>query len=122
MEGMPSSGGLEIGISCLTGSHFGTGGQKHTQFFPRRDRDDCPASLLAFGLPPPPADHDLIGGDATTPEEPNTASSLFEGGLELVPDPIGHLCGAPTIIVIAAIVIIIVVNGTLASTLSSCIG
>jgi hypothetical protein len=30
MEGMSSSGGLEIGISCLTGPHFGTGGQKHT--------------------------------------------------------------------------------------------
>jgi hypothetical protein len=30
MEGMSSSGGLEIGISCFTGPHFGTGGQKHT--------------------------------------------------------------------------------------------
>jgi hypothetical protein len=30
MEGMSSSGGLEIGISCLTGPHFETGGQKHT--------------------------------------------------------------------------------------------
>jgi hypothetical protein len=30
MEGMSSSGGLEIGISCFTEPHFGTGGQKHT--------------------------------------------------------------------------------------------
>jgi hypothetical protein len=30
MEGMSSSGGLEIGISCFTGPHLGTGGQKHT--------------------------------------------------------------------------------------------
>ncbi len=30
MEGMSSSGGLEIGISCFTGPHFGTRGQKHT--------------------------------------------------------------------------------------------
>ncbi len=31
MEGMSSSGELEIGISCFTGPHFGTGGQKtHT--------------------------------------------------------------------------------------------
>jgi hypothetical protein len=30
MEGMSSSGGLEIDISCFTGPHFGTGGQKHT--------------------------------------------------------------------------------------------
>ncbi len=30
MEGMSLSGGLEIGISCLTGPHFRTGGQKHT--------------------------------------------------------------------------------------------
>ncbi len=30
MEGMSSSGGLEIGISCLTGPHFRPGGQKHT--------------------------------------------------------------------------------------------
>jgi hypothetical protein len=30
MKEMSSSGGLEIGISCLTGPHFGTGGQKHT--------------------------------------------------------------------------------------------
>jgi hypothetical protein len=27
---MSSSGGLEIGISCFTEPHFGTGGQKHT--------------------------------------------------------------------------------------------
>jgi hypothetical protein len=30
MEGTSSSGGLEIGISCFTGPHLGTGGQKHT--------------------------------------------------------------------------------------------
>jgi hypothetical protein len=30
MEGMSSSGGLEIGISCITVPHFITGGQKHT--------------------------------------------------------------------------------------------
>ncbi len=30
MEGMSSSGGLEIGISCFTEPHFGTVGQKHT--------------------------------------------------------------------------------------------
>jgi hypothetical protein len=30
MEGMSSSGGLDIGISCFTEPHFGTGGQKHT--------------------------------------------------------------------------------------------
>jgi hypothetical protein len=30
MEGMSSSGGLEIGISCITVPHFVTGGQKHT--------------------------------------------------------------------------------------------
>jgi hypothetical protein len=33
MEGMSSSGGLEIGISCFTGPHFGTGGQKHTHTY-----------------------------------------------------------------------------------------
>jgi hypothetical protein len=36
----------------------------------------------------------------------------FEGGLKLVPDPIGYLGGAPTVVVAAAIVIIVVVNGT----------
>jgi hypothetical protein len=30
MEGMSSSGGLEIGISCIIVPHFVTGGQKHT--------------------------------------------------------------------------------------------
>jgi hypothetical protein len=30
MEGMSSSGGLEIVISCITVPHFVTGGQKHT--------------------------------------------------------------------------------------------
>ncbi len=30
MEGMSSSGGLEIGISCFTEPHFRTEGQKHT--------------------------------------------------------------------------------------------
>jgi hypothetical protein len=30
MEGTSLSGGLEIGISCFTGPHLGTGGQKHT--------------------------------------------------------------------------------------------
>jgi hypothetical protein len=30
MEGTSSSGRLEIGISCFTGPHLGTGGQKHT--------------------------------------------------------------------------------------------
>ena len=34
MEGMSSSGRLEIGISCFTGPHLGTGGQKHTHTHP----------------------------------------------------------------------------------------
>jgi hypothetical protein len=33
MEGTSSSGGLEIGISCFTGPHLGTGGQKHTHTY-----------------------------------------------------------------------------------------
>ncbi len=37
MEGMSSSGGLEIGISCLTGPHFETGGQKHTHYWIKKD-------------------------------------------------------------------------------------
>jgi hypothetical protein len=45
------------------------------QLFPHWDCDDCPAPSLAFGLPPLPADPDPIGGDATTPKEPNSASS-----------------------------------------------
>jgi hypothetical protein len=42
MEGTSSSGGLEIGISCFTGPHLGTGGQKHTHtqtFITTREED-----------------------------------------------------------------------------------
>jgi hypothetical protein len=47
MEGMSSSGGLEIGISCYTGPHFGTGGQKHTH---THTHTNC-ATTLATALP-----------------------------------------------------------------------
>jgi hypothetical protein len=38
-----------------------------SSIFPRWDRDDCPAPLLGFRLPPPPVDPNPDGGDAATP-------------------------------------------------------
>ncbi len=40
----PSSGELEIGISCFTGPHLGTGGQKHTHTLITVDDSVPPAS------------------------------------------------------------------------------
>jgi hypothetical protein len=59
-----------------------------------------------------------------TPRPPRCRISPrpFRGGLELVPDPIGHLGGTPTVVVAAAIVIIVVVDGTPTSTSSSRVG
>ncbi len=65
------------------------------RFFPRRDRDDRPAPSLAFRLPPPPADPDPNGGDAATPEEPNSASPLSRGASNSSPTPSGISAAPP---------------------------
>ncbi len=49
------------------------------RFFPHRDCDDRTSPVVGVPIPPTPADPDPDGGDAATPEGPNSASSLSRG-------------------------------------------
>jgi hypothetical protein len=93
---------------------------------PARSRDVRPPLLLCPLRPrrwrsdsPHPRP---IRGERRDPQGAEFHLASFEGGLKLVPDPIGHLGSAPTVVVVAAIIIIFIVDGNLASISSSHVG
>jgi hypothetical protein len=92
------------------------------RFFPSQDCDDRPAPSSAFRIPPPPDDPDPEGGDAATPEGPNSASALLRGASNSSPIPTGISAAPPVVIVVFTVIIIIVVYGTNPSTLSLRVG
>ncbi len=92
-----------------------------SSIFPHQDCDDRPAPLSAFQLPPPLDNPDPNGGDAATPEGPNSASAVLRGASNLSPTPL-CISATPPVVIIVVTVIIILVIGTKPSTSSLHVG